>query len=353
MLGYYIGAGASARSLPVAKYMPCRLQELANKTAAFAECSDNLNGRVAEIAGDLRWLADSSQERTSVDALAHNCHLRADDEQMARLKKALAVFFLLEQAQRPVDPRYRDFLSYLGQLDERRNVAMPTDVRVISWNYDMQFEKAYAEFLHPDDYPRVAIALQIVPGLGDSAYCSECFSIVKLNGTASMVLEKTKPHPVIEQMAKDEDRVREKKVLAREYKTLSNVRFQRYPASRLALTTMTRVSLPISTSLGKTMSWRNHALSGIASVETLVVIGYSFPLVNRDVDHEILTRLLRPEKLYVQAGRDGPAVKERLAGLGVNAERVSLVEDVGQFYIPHPYSPSERKLPDHYNEPLG
>ena len=351
MLGYYIGAGASARSLPVAKYMPCRLQELANKTAAFAECSDNLNGRVAEIAGDLRWLADSSQERTSVDALAHNCHLRADDEQMARLKKALAVFFLLEQAQRPVDPRYRDFLSYLGQLDERRNVAMPTDVRVISWNYDMQFEKAYAEFLHPDDYPRVAIALQIVPGLGDSAYCSECFSIVKLNGTASMVLEKTKPHPVIEQMAKDEDRVREKKVLARQYKNYLTSDFKK--TLKQVGSSYDDNGIPYLNFAWVDDEWRNDALKRIERVETLVVIGYSFPLVNRDVDQEILTRLLRPEKLYVQAGRDGPAVKERLAGLGVDAERVSLVEDVGQFYIPHPYSPSERKLPDHFNEPLG
>ena len=331
MLGYYIGAGASARSLPVAKYMPCRLQELANKTAAFAECSDSLNGRVAEIAGDLRWLADSSQERTSVDALAHNCHLRADNEQMARLKKALAVFFLLEQAQRPVDPRYRDFLSYLSQLNERRNVAMPTDVRVISWNYDMQFEMAYAEFLHPDDYPKVATALQVVPGLGDGAYCSKCFSIVKLNGTAGMVLGA--------------------QGLARQYKNYLTSDFKK--TLKQVGSSYDDNGIPYLNFAWVDDEWRNDALKRIERVETLVVIGYSFPLVNRDVDQEILTRLLRPEKLYVQAGRDGPAVKERLAGLGVDAERVSLVEDVGQFYIPHPYSPSERKLPDHFNEPLG
>ncbi|MCY4378035.1 MAG: hypothetical protein OXC31_30105 [Spirochaetaceae bacterium] len=188
MLGYYIGAGASAKSLPVSNDMPWRLQELANKIETFTHRSDNLNGRVEEIVGELRWLAESARERATVDALAYNFHLRADSRQMDRLKKALAVFFLLEQAQRPVDPRYRDFLSYLGQLDERHNVAMPTDVRVISWNYDIQFEKAYAEFLRPDDYPKVATALQVVPGLGEGAYCSECFSLVKLNGTASMVL---------------------------------------------------------------------------------------------------------------------------------------------------------------------
>ena len=118
MLGYYIGAGASANSLPVVKDMPCLLRELANKIATCTE-GDNLNGRMEEIVGDLRWLADSSEEFTSVDALSRNCHFRADTEQMTRLKKTLVAFFLLEQAQRSVDPRYRDFLSYLGQLDER------------------------------------------------------------------------------------------------------------------------------------------------------------------------------------------------------------------------------------------
>ena len=332
MLGYYIGAGASAKALPVAKDMPCRLQELANKLETHTDRSDNLNSRVEEIAGDLRWLAESSRERATVDALAYNCYLRDDKGQMDRLKRALVVFFLLEQARRSVDRRYRDFLSYLGQLDERRNVAMPTDVRVISWNYDIQFEKAYAEFLHPDDYPKIATALQVVPGLGEGAYRSDCFSIVKLNGTASMVLGS---HG-----------------LARQYnKPYLTDNFE---------DTLKHVGSYYDTGITPYLnfSWENderrdHALSRIERAETLVVIGYSFPLVNRDVDREILTCLLRSEKLYVQAGRDGPAVKERLAGLGVDDERVNLVEDVDQFYIPDRYSPSERMLPPHLSVPLG
>ena len=331
MLGYYIGAGASAKSLPVARDLPCRLQELAKKIETHTDHSGNLSGRAEEIAEDLRWLADSSRERGTVDALASNCHLRADNGQLDRLKKALAVFFLLEQAQRPVDPRYRGFLSYLGQLDERHNVAMPTDVRVISWNYDIQFEKAYAEFLQPDDYPKVATALQVIPGLGDGAYCSDCFSIVKLNGTASMVF--TGEH-----------------VLAREYRRYLTSDFE---------DTLEQVDLHydddrhyISFAFEEN-ELRDHALSRIKRVETLVVIGYSFPLVNRDVDKEILTCRLRPENLYVQAGDDGLAVKERLGGLGVDDEKVSVVDDLDQFYIPRRYSPCERMLPPHYRVPLA
>lgn len=87
MLGYYVGAGASAKALPVAKDMPCRLQELANKIETYTDRNDNRNGRVEEIAGDFRWLADSSRERATVDALAYNCYLRDDKGQMDRLKK--------------------------------------------------------------------------------------------------------------------------------------------------------------------------------------------------------------------------------------------------------------------------
>ena len=329
-LGYYIGAGASANSLPVVKDMPCLLRELANKIVTCAE-RDNLNGRMEEIVGDLRWLADSSEGFTSVDALARYCHFRADTEQMTRLKKTLVAFFLLEQARRSVDPRYRDFLSYLGQLDERQNVAMPTDVRVISWNYDMQFEKAYAEFLPPDAYSKVATALQVVPGLGDGGYCSKCFSIVKLNGTASMELSS-------------------EHVLSRRYTLL----ISDFDDTLKQL--VSRYGEDIAHYVN--FAWeddefRSDALERVERVETLVVIGYSFPLVNRAVDQDVLTYRLRPEKLYVQAGANGPAVKERLVGLGVDAEAVSVVEDVDQFYIPDRYSPSEWRLPPHFNVPLG
>ena len=197
----------------------------------------------------------------------------------------------------------------------------------------MQFEKAYAEFLHPDDYPKVATALQVVPGLETGAYCRKCFSIVKLNGTASMELD-------------------HRRGLVRQYnKTFLMSEFG---------DTLKQLSSHYGEDITHyvNFAWENDerrddALSRIERVETLVVIGYSFPLVNRDVDREILTCLLRPEKLYVQAGRDGPAVKERLARLGVDDERVNLVEDVDQFYIPDCYSPSERMLPPHFNAPVG
>ena len=331
MLGYYIGAGASAKSLPVAKDMPSRLQQLAKKIETYTDRNDLLNGRVEEVFEDLRWLADSSLKFSSVDALARNFHLRTDNRQMDRLKKALAVFFLMEQAQRPVDPRYRDFLSYLGQLDERRNVAMPADVRVISWNYDMQFEKTYAEFLQPDDYPKVATALQVVPGLGDGAYCSTCFSIVKLNGTASM---ETVPA----------------QGLARHYKEYLTSDFQ--SAMSLVGSYYDRATIPYLNFAWEDDEERNHALQRIERVETLVIIGYSFPLVNRKIDQEVLTCLLRPEKLYVQAARDGLAVKERLGGLGVDEEKITVLQDVDQFYLPHRYSPSEWMLPPHFLRPV-
>ena len=86
---------------------------------------------------------------------------------------------------------------------------------------------------------------------------------------------------------------------------------------------------------------REELLDQIVPVDALVVIGYSFPLFNRDVDRQVLNRL-RANELYVQVGDEGVAVKERIGGLGVDRSKIMIVEDVNQFYVPSRYKPSRK-----------
>ena len=82
---------------------------------------------------------------------------------------------------------------------------------------------------------------------------------------------------------------------------------------------------------------------GFAPVETIVVIGYSFPTFNRDFDQRLFDALC-PSEVFLQVAGD-TGVKDRIVGLGVDPDTIKIIKDRNQFFIPPTYSPSERKLP--------
>ena len=217
---------------------------------------------------------------------------------------------------------------FMAGLDEQGRLSMPTNLRVISWNYDIQFEKAFAGFLQQGDIAEAANALQVFPGVPKERCCRDLFSVFKINGTASM------------EDGKESGRLHTSYA--------QYLRADLKDALESALGFHEQDS-PEQLDPYLTFAWeddgrRNDMLNLIVPVNTLVVVGYSFPLFNRDVDRNVLQRLSSKE-LYVQVGEDGHAVKERVIGLGIDAARVKIVDDVDQFFVPHSFSPSERKAP--------
>ena len=76
----------------------------------------------------------------------------------------------------------------MADKDDSGTLAMSTDVRVISWNYDMQFENSFAELIHDPYYGEKRESgkmLQVIPtGIECHEHYDGIFSIYKLNGTA-------------------------------------------------------------------------------------------------------------------------------------------------------------------------
>lgn len=350
-LVYYLGAGASANALPVAKDIPDRMNRLADlisnreyvqgKVRGYNTEEERLTDSgdyvpkldspkfVCKIYKDMKWLAKSVSRR-SVDMLARRHYLQKQAKDLRRLKKALSVFILLEQAQSSADYRYGDFFSYLLDHDREEEIAMPTDVRVISWNYDQQFERAFAEFLHDSEKRAAGRKLQVIPGTSEPIY-DDIFSICKLNGSAGVRIDvdgKTMENP--DAYVYDDDQIQALSSATRFYQQIQQIAHERYePELRFAWESASR---------------RDNVLERIekfAPVDTVVVIGYSFPLFNRDLDREILD-MLKPKRVYVQVAEDYPAVTDRLLGLGIDRARIDVVHDQDQFHIPSTYSPSER-----------
>ena len=168
-LVYYIGAGASAKALPVAKCMPDRMKGL---VAFLRDGCFDLQGReddLDRICRELESLADRATPYASVDDLAWQYYIHGKTDEFLRLKSALSAFLLAEQARRTPDHRYDTFFRCLVGRDAGTRLAMPTDVRVISWNYDEQFERSFAKLIPErscDDRRNVDKDLQVVPAVG-------------------------------------------------------------------------------------------------------------------------------------------------------------------------------------------
>lgn len=334
-LVYYMGAGASVNALPVAKDMPARMNRLADLIPADTAFRPSIHPEQVEpICKDMRWLAKSAADR-SVDVLARRYYLQKHSDDLLRLKKALSVFVLLEQAPKPADFRYGDFFAYLLGHDSAGKIAMPTDVRVISWNYDQQFQRAFAEFFHPDrDNRDVGEMLQVMPAntsqeLQKSFY-DDIFSICKLNGNAGVRLidAKTASHMPDSYVNNDPKYDRQDAMTAATH-------FYEHERHKPELRFAWERDRRRDDALERIEKWR-------VPVDSVVVIGYSFPLFNRDLDRKILVDTLKPKRVYVQVAGDDAAVTDRLVGLGIDRASIDVVHDQSQFHIPPTYSPTER-----------
>ena len=82
-------------------------------------------------------------------------------------------------------------------------------------------------------------------------------------------------------------------------------------------------------------------IEGFSPVDAVVVIGYSFPLFNRNLDRVVFEKL-GPKEVFLQVAGDD-AVKDRLVGLGVKSDIIRIVGDQNQFHIPCSYSPADWK----------
>ena len=218
---------------------------------------------------------------------------------------------------------------------------MPTNVRVISWNYDHQFEKSFAEFTPEsriDERRSTGRKLQVVPPLIPDKYDPGAFSILKLNGSAGARVPPSTDSPP-----------RHNPDLYVHAPELDNSLFL---ALRFCDNVASEDLDPYIQFAWEDDTRRSDILELVdrfAPVRNVVVIGYSFPTFNRYLDRRIFDAL-RPSEIFLQVAGDN-GVRDRIVGLGVDKDKIKIVEDQKQFFIPPTYSPLEWRLPHGASDP--
>ncbi|MCX5827525.1 MAG: hypothetical protein NTV58_05940 [Deltaproteobacteria bacterium] len=160
---YLLGAGASCNALPLAYQFAGRLTEFAKKLRMAGPRLTDLDESdlpsTDPLWGDARkdlvtaieWLAEESSHHASVDTFAKKLYFRKDGDALRKLKAALSAYLVAEQAQKNVDLRYDSFLASVAEFDDYMKIRLPRKLRILTWNYDTQLEKAFYGFCGDQD----------------------------------------------------------------------------------------------------------------------------------------------------------------------------------------------------------
>jgi hypothetical protein len=272
-------------------------------------------GKYAQaLMNQIKWLGKESTRHASIDTYAKKLFIRNDKEAidlLHLLKATLSCYILIEQSLREADKRYDSFFASLLRNEPGQLPSLPKEVNIVTWNYDTQLEKSYREFCQDPSFVYEGITRKR--------------NIIRLNGACGVPFDESKQEKnlcyehfslsFLESVLKLYDNLLRKAEGYRPY--ISFAWERREPDTRI--------------------------LETIKGTTTLVIIGYSLPYFNRDID-KIIFETMAPslEKIFIQApAADHPALEERFltcfADQSVKqtiSSAIEMIEGTDLFYIP-------------------
>jgi hypothetical protein len=331
---YLFGAGASRKALPTINEIPDKLYFLLDflKSDEFKldsvqkfgvlekEIEKPMREYQIEMMNDLEWLMYECRRHASVDTFAKKLFLKREYIELKRLKIALSIFFIFEQARNRVDDRYDTFYaSILNNL-----IKLPENIRILSWNYDYQFEFAFKEYISVNKLSEIKDRLNIYEKQKQNVGMNDGFGIFKLNGSAGLFAEDGWENylyiDVIDSPV-DKDFIREITL-----KYVQAIYFDQIHSSLL----FAWEKKPVNN------NFEDNLIENIKDTYSLIVIGYSFPFFNREIDKSIINSMTNLRRVYFQS-LECESIKERFQALRRDHTNIKLISrsDVGQFLLPN------------------
>jgi hypothetical protein len=330
---YLFGAGASAEALPVVTEMPGRINSmlillndkkdiLLDETPLLSRFEFTKVELYDLILKDLKWLLDQSFNHVSIDTYAKKLTIKTNmSNEIHRLKVILSVFFTLEQAKNKFDSRYDSFYASLltDSLD-----TLPRNIRIINWNYDFQFEKAFSEYSDRKQISSNQDYLNVISKRNYKRISNDKFSIYKINGTTGFIdINKRSQYQFCDKMYDDLSS-----------STINSV------LNSYALLMVSDANYQSSLSFAWEMfaddnEYLSKILDDTSDTSILVVIGYSFPFFNREIDRQIIKNMKSLTKVYFQSPQ-ADILRDRFTAIlpSFNKNQLIVYNDVGQFLLP-------------------
>ena len=331
---YFFGAGASANTLPIIKKIPKRIgklieilssEELKLDSSPFHQF-ENLSPKSKyqfqlELIEALNWLREKSSDHASIDTFAKKLFLTSQINDLRKLKTCLIIFFAFEELTKRTDYRYDAFFASIIITSYK----FPDNIRILSWNYDNQFELSYLDYMMSSNSISLASnSLSVNSKLGWNSYDAG-FGIYKLNGSTTF----RNKHDVVQQTSISD--------FKKDEIDLDLVHSITY---HFALSIELELIYP-----NVSFAWENDSPNTkivdnvskiISNTSVLVVIGYSFPFFNRDIDRKIINSMSNLKKVYFQ-DLNPDMIIDRFKAIRTDIPEKDLVSVINteQFYLPN------------------
>ncbi len=360
---YLLGAGASAFAVPTIKYFHLLLEKFrleVNTKLQKVKLSEVEKQKVDE---KLKLIDDITSFAT-VDTWARKLFL-SKDPKYKQVKELISLFLIyvqfgctdsigqiindqkrMNQAgllylsdiektqielmfQRPLDPRYDLFIGSILKHDKDGDfLRFPDNINIISWNYDSQFESSLKSFSNSEILRENKIKMEVT----------------KLNGSANFT------------MVDIDDRFEDAFYF---YNNISKNR-NFFPRLICILAEQYEYKSEFENKLKFAWEMENevvqNAWSKISETDILVIIGYTFPSFNQEIERKIFQMGNKIQKIYYQVpvteydsllqrlkgtlynGKENPTYTEIKNGMS-NSKPVQFfnIKDLNQFYIPNEF----------------
>ncbi len=347
---YLMGAGASfgkrekdsngknipgkiLEGLPIVNEIPERLEYV--KSLFAKQNVQEYKEAQQVLIKDFEWLIENTRRHATIDTFAKKLFLTNQKDEYIKVKRLLSLFFKTEQLINRPDGRYDTFLASVLQKNDKGKLRISDDITILTWNYDSQFEIAYKEYLSTGDYQETIdfpeqLGIDINTNLRQLRFSSDHSQspqIFKINGSASFISDYS---------------------MGRYYSYNDGILKEKW-ASELLKTYISPFhpdGTPMACMLN--FAWENtkapeyiKRLDDIVyNLESLVIIGYTFPFFNREIDTLLFEFIRRNvQTVYIQ-DPNANNIKEsvlnifRRTGIHFNEKKIVLKNDVEQFFLP-------------------
>ncbi len=298
---YLFGAGASAKACPILDQQAQKMYELANQfldveTLALLDLdAEPVNIKAIDrILFDIGKFGKKGIQYGTIDTYAKKLFLSDDYEnQLDRLKISVSLFFTIWESMsndhglkdnyKNIDQRYISLLASILEKTPNRDPSIKQNIKFITWNYDLQFERAFKSFCMSHlDWKYVSKHLKFRNNIS----LLDTLDICHLNGYNGFYYTGNRTNDASKEVDTVDRNLEGKDVIS----ILKELEFCIESESRGQLSFNNHINYAWETN-PLAEATRNQALGILEKTDILIIVGYSFPTFNKEIDQKLFEKL--------------------------------------------------------------